>query len=85
MVAHELWYQQIYSYQGILEAISGLPVDIEFLSFDDVKNGVNQSIDVLINAGDAFSNVLKSVSGLFDLRFMVHTGDVVEYSKYQSY
>lgn len=37
MVAHELWYQQIYSYQGILEAISGLPVDIEFLSFDDVK------------------------------------------------
>lgn len=85
MVAHELWYQQIYSYQGILEAISGLPVDIEFLSFDDVKNGVNQSIDVLINAGDAFSDVLKSVSGLSDLRFMVHTGDVVEYSKYQSY
>ncbi len=85
MVAHELWYQQIYSYQGILEAISGLPVDIEFLSFDDVKNGVNQSIDVIINAGDAFSNVLKSVSGLSDLRFMVHTGDVVEYSKYQSY
>ena len=55
MVAHELWYQQIYSYQGILEAISGLPVDIEFLSFDDVKNGVNRSIDVLINAGDAYT------------------------------
>lgn len=55
MVAHELWYQQIYSYQGILEAISGLPVDIEFLSFDDVKNGVDRSIDVLINAGDAYT------------------------------
>ena len=55
MVAHELWYQQIYSYQGILEALSGLPVDVEFLSFDDVKNGVNQSIDVLINAGDAYT------------------------------
>ncbi len=35
--------------------------------------------------GDAFSNVLKSVSDLSGLRFMVHTGDVVEYSKYQSY
>ncbi len=56
MVAHELWYQQIYSYQGILEAVSGLPVDIEFLSFDDVKNGVNQPIDLLINAGDAYTS-----------------------------
>ena len=55
MVAHELWYQQIYSYQGILEAISGLPVDIEFLSFDQVKNGVPQDIDVIINAGDAYT------------------------------
>lgn len=55
MVAHELWYQQIYSYQGILEAISGLPVDIEFLSFDEVKNGVPADIDVIINAGDAYT------------------------------
>ena len=55
MVAHELWYQQIYSYQGILEAISGLPVDIEFLSFDEVKNGVPNDIDVIINAGDAYT------------------------------
>lgn len=56
MVAHELWYQSIYSYQGILEAISGLPVDIEFLSFDDVKNGVPKDIDVIINAGDAYTS-----------------------------
>ena len=55
MVAHELWYQQIYSYQGILEALSGLPVDVAFLSFDDVKNGVPKDIDVLINAGDAYT------------------------------
>lgn len=55
MVAHELWYQQIYSYQGILESISGLPVDIEFLSFDDVRNGVPKDIDVIINAGDAYT------------------------------
>lgn len=56
MVAHELWYQQIYSYQGILEAISGLPVDIEFLSFEEVKDGVPQDIDVIINAGDAYTS-----------------------------
>ena len=56
MVAHELWYQQIYSYQGILEAISGLPVDIEFLSFDEVKGGVPNDIDVIINAGDAYTS-----------------------------
>lgn len=55
MVAHELWYQQIYSYQGILEAVSGLPVDVCFLSFDDVKNGVPNDIDVIINAGDAYT------------------------------
>ena len=56
MCAHELWYQQIYSYQGILEAISGLPVDIEFLSFDEVKGGVPAGIDVIINAGDAYTS-----------------------------
>lgn len=55
MVAHELWYQQIYSYQGILEALSGLPADVVFLSFDDVKNGVPDDIDVIINAGDAYT------------------------------
>ena len=55
MVAHELWYQSIYSYQGISEALSGLPVEVEFLSFDDVKNGVPKDIDVIINAGDAYT------------------------------
>lgn len=52
MVAHELWYQQIYSYQGILEALSGLPVEVRFLSFEDVKAGIDPSIDVILNAGD---------------------------------
>ena len=55
MVAHELWYQQIYSYQGILEALSGLPVDVAFFSFDDVRNGVPKDIDVIINVGDAYT------------------------------
>lgn len=38
-----------------------------------------------VGTGAAFSRVLKYVSELSDLRFLVHTGDVVEYSKYQSY
>lgn len=56
MVAHELWYQQIYSYQGVLESLSGLPVDVEFLSFDDViAGGVPSDVDVIINVGDAYT------------------------------
>lgn len=35
--------------------------------------------------GTAFSYVLKSVTADRDVRFMVHTGDVVEYSRYQNY
>ncbi len=53
MVAHELWYQQIYSYQGILESLSGLAVNVRFISFDDFLKGVDRNIDVIINAGDA--------------------------------
>lgn len=55
MVAHELWYQQIYSYQGVLEALSGLPVDVDFLSFEDIKKDVPEDVDVIINAGDALT------------------------------
>ena len=56
MVAHELWYQQIYSYQGILEALSGLAVNVKFISFDEVlQNGIEKDIDVIINAGDAYT------------------------------
>ena len=32
MTAHELWYQQSYSYQGIYEALSGLPVEVSFIN-----------------------------------------------------
>ena len=56
MVAHELWYQSVYSYQGVLEALSGLPVEVEFLSFEDVKDGVPADIDVIINVGDAYTS-----------------------------
>ena len=51
MVAHELWYQQIYSYQGVLESLSGQAVNVRFISFDDVRNGIDNDIDVIINVG----------------------------------
>ena len=38
-----------------------------------------------LGTGVAFSNVLKSVTADPSVKFMVHTGDVVEYSKYQNY
>ncbi len=53
MIAHELWYQQAYSYQGVYEALSGMPVDVQFINFDDVKSGKLDEIDVVINVGDA--------------------------------
>ncbi len=53
MVAHELWYQQVYSYQGVYEALSGLGVDVRFISFDDIKtSGIDEDIDVILNVGD---------------------------------
>jgi beta-D-galactosyl-(1->4)-L-rhamnose phosphorylase len=42
----------------ILESLSGLPFDVEFLSFDDIKKGVPENIDVILSAGaegDAWS------------------------------
>ncbi len=37
----------------INEALSGLPISVEFISFDDVKNGRLSDVDVVINAGAA--------------------------------
>ena len=35
------------------EALSGLPVDVEFIDFDAAKNGALDGVDVVINAGRA--------------------------------
>lgn len=35
------------------EALSGLPVDVRFISFEDVKNGALRGADAVINAGRA--------------------------------
>ncbi|SIS78723.1 1,3-beta-galactosyl-N-acetylhexosamine phosphorylase [Virgibacillus pantothenticus] len=54
IVAHGKWYKKAYSYQGVLEALSGSAVDVSFISFDDViGNGVPDDVDIIINAGDA--------------------------------
>lgn len=52
-VHHAIWYKQCYSYYGILEALSGLAFDVEFISFEEIKtNGINDDIGVIINAGE---------------------------------
>ncbi|MGR5914234.1 lacto-N-biose phosphorylase central domain-containing protein [Bacillus pacificus] len=67
MVAHALWYKQIYSYLGVLESLSGAAVEVTFISFDDVMNdGISEDIDVIINAGDvgtAFSGGANWING----------------------
>lgn len=51
MVAHAFLYRQTYSYIGVLEALSGLPFEVDFLSFEDVRNGISPNIGVLVNVG----------------------------------
>lgn len=57
MVAHAIDYKQTYSYAGILEALSGMPFDIEFISFEDVLEDPNilKTCRAVINAGDAYT------------------------------
>lgn len=53
-IAHSLWNQRCYSYLGVLEALAGLPFEVEFLSFEQIKNeGIPEEVKVIINAGDA--------------------------------
>ncbi|MDY3032208.1 MAG: 1,3-beta-galactosyl-N-acetylhexosamine phosphorylase [Clostridia bacterium] len=52
-VAHSLWNQRCYSYLGAIEALAGFPLDVEFINFDDVKNGRLSEFGVVLNMGDA--------------------------------
>ena len=49
MVAHGLYCKQIYSYNGMLESLSGASVDVSFISFDDVLEMVYQVILMLLS------------------------------------
>lgn len=54
MVHHALYQKQNYSYAGVIEALSGAPFDVRFLSFEDLLEDehVLDDIDVIINVGD---------------------------------
>lgn len=54
MVHHALYYKQNYSYAGIIEALSGAPFDVRFISFDDIRHDPEllSGVDVLLNIGD---------------------------------
>ena len=54
MVHHALYQKQNYSYAGVIEALSGAPYDVKFISFDDVKAdpSILDGVNVLINVGD---------------------------------
>ncbi len=55
MVHHALYYKQNYSYAGVIEALSGAPFDVKFISFDDIKENPEllSEFDVVLNVGDA--------------------------------
>ncbi len=55
MVHHALYYKQNYSYAGVIEALSGAPFDVRFISFDDIRNdpSILNDVDVILNVGDA--------------------------------
>lgn len=55
MVHHALYQKQNYSYAGIIEALSGAPFDVVFLSFQDILDNpdVLKDVDVILNIGDA--------------------------------
>ena len=54
MVHHALYQKQNYSYAGIIEALSGAPFDVKFISFDDIRQNASilDNVDVIINVGD---------------------------------
>ena len=53
MVHHALYQKQNYSYAGVIEALSGAPFDVKFISFDDIKAdpAALDGVDVIINVG----------------------------------
>lgn len=55
MVHHAIYHKQNYSYAGVIEALSGAPFDVQFLSFDDIRKNpaVLDDVDVILNAGGA--------------------------------
>jgi 1,3-beta-galactosyl-N-acetylhexosamine phosphorylase len=53
MVSQDAPFPRTASLLGYLECISGLPVDISFISFEEAKAGKLKEFDVVINSGNA--------------------------------
>ena len=53
MISQDNPYQRTASVMEFLESLSGLPVDVEFISFEDAKNGCLKDFDVVFNSGNA--------------------------------
>lgn len=54
MVHHALYQKQNYSYAGVIEALSGAPYDVRFISFNDIllDPACLDDVDVILNIGD---------------------------------
>lgn len=53
MIAHAKIYKQFNHYIGIIEALCGAALEVEFISFEDIiEKGIDEDIKVIINYGD---------------------------------
>lgn len=52
MVCQDAPFQKILSSQGVLECLVGLPVDVNFIDFNDVANGELENYDVVLHYGE---------------------------------
>lgn len=57
MVHHAIYQKQNYSYAGVIEALSGAPFEVSFISFEDIRKNpeILDDIDVILNVGDAYT------------------------------
>lgn len=57
MVHHAIYQKQNYSYAGVIEALSGAPFDVKFISFEEIRRNpeILADIDVILNVGDAYT------------------------------
>lgn len=55
MVHHAIYFKENAAYAGIIEALSGAPFDVRFISFQDILDNqdILKDLDVVINVGDA--------------------------------
>ncbi len=55
MVHHAIYFKKNYSYAGVIEALSGAPFDVSFISFSDILDQPDllKQFDVVLNIGDA--------------------------------